>query len=282
MRLPPTLMKIVRESPLKTRAPATKMLRKMQTDEASIEASFTKLQARQGTVKTIHDPLKSLPEQGTFLDDVASAPEHKATIKVSAKDVTSSASTDLATVVLTWQGSNFGLSSGILLSVLPNRTYANTPIIVNGVPVLDSGGKVTTMVTETDTKPSVMTPLAMFNYELPGVFCCKGKFGVLLSAGLGANLSTKSADYMAGVSFRYREVLFTPALHYGRENFLTNGIAVGQSWVAVHLRCRHRRTTNLHLGLLSPIAFPSHSPLACFSGSCSSRLWQYVIKPRLC
>jgi hypothetical protein len=84
------------------------------------------------------------------------------------------------------------------------------------------------MVTESDTKPSVVTPLAFFSYEIPYITAREGKFGVLLSAGLGANLTAKSADYAAGISFRYREVLFTPAVHFGRENELTNGVVVGQ------------------------------------------------------
>ena len=97
-----------------------------------------------------------------------------------------------------------------------------------GVPVLDSGGKVTTIVTENDTRPSVVTPLAMLSYEFTRHNYASGKFGMLASGGLGANLTTKSADYAVGISFRYRELLFSPLLHMGRETYLSNGVAVGQ------------------------------------------------------
>ena len=169
-----------------------------------------------------------MPGEGAFVAKITGEVNKKATVKVTAKDVSTGTSTDVATVTITWQGTNFSLSSGILLSTMPNRTYANSPIIINGVPVLDSSGKVTTEVTESDTRPSVVTPLALFNYEFTRKNHVGGKFGVLVSGGLGANLTTKSADYAVGVSFRYREILFSPMLHLGRESFLSNGVTVGQ------------------------------------------------------
>jgi hypothetical protein len=43
------------------------------------------------------------------------------------------------------------LSGGIGFSNLKSLTYANAPIIVNGVPSVDSGGKTLTKVTLTST-----------------------------------------------------------------------------------------------------------------------------------
>jgi hypothetical protein len=199
-----------------------------QKSQYGLDTALTRLQSRQTALAATRAALDALPDAGDFINDIASAPDHKATIKITAKDVFSGASVDVGSVVITWQGSNISISTGILLSNLPNRTFANTPIIINGVPKTDPSGKVLTMVTETDTKPSVVTPLAFFNYELPWVTAKEGKFGILLSGGIGANLSAKTADYAAGISFRYREVLFTPAVHFGRENELTNGVVVGQ------------------------------------------------------
>jgi hypothetical protein len=45
---------------------------------------------------------------------------------------------------------------------------------------------------------------------------------------MGSNLTAKTADYAAGFSIRYRDILFTPAVHIGRINELTNGVVVGQ------------------------------------------------------
>jgi hypothetical protein len=200
----------------------------LEKSQVDLNAALTKLQAKQVALVAVGKALATLPATGDYIDQVASSPNHKATIKITAKDVLSGTSTDVATVVITWQGSNFSLSTGILLSTLPNRVYANSPIIVNGVPSTDGSGKVLTIVTENDTRPSVVTPLALLNYEVTRSNYCKGRCGVSISGGLGANLTTKSADYAAGVSWRYRDLLFTPAFHYGRETVLSNGVNVGQ------------------------------------------------------
>ena len=153
----------------------------------------------------------------------------KATIKVSAVDVLTKSSTDLATVIVTWQYSGFVISTGVMLSTLKNQTFANAPIIVDGVPVLDSTGKVLTQVVVNTTRPSVVFPLVMANYRLKSFQKhCNGNCSFLLGGGMGANLSSKTADFAVGPSFQYGIVLFTPVLHYGRQTGLTNGVQVGQ------------------------------------------------------
>jgi hypothetical protein len=170
----------------------------------------------------------ALPDAGEFYDLVKPSPDHKATITVTAKDVISGTSTELAKVVVTWRSTPFSISTGILFSTLHNKSYINAPVIVNGVPVLDSSGKVTTKVTESDTVPSIVTPLIFLNYEILPLSSANGRFGLHLSGGMGSNLTAKTADYAAGISFRYRDILLTPAVHIGRQNDLTNGVTVGQ------------------------------------------------------
>ncbi len=200
----------------------------LQERQTTIHTALLEVQDKITATSALSKALKTLPGGGVFIARITGDVNKKATVKITAKDVSSGTSTDIATVTITWQGTNFSLSSGILLSTLPNRTYANSPIIINGLPVLDNSGKVTTEVTESDTRPSIVTPLALFNYEVTRKNYAGGKFGVLVSGGLGANLTTKSADYALGLSFRYREALFSPMLHYGRETFLSNGVTVGQ------------------------------------------------------
>jgi hypothetical protein len=93
---------------------------------------------------------------------------------------------------------------------------------------------VTTVVTRSDTSPSVVAPELLVSYRLPWIsrFAwenkCRGGCSFLLSGGVGANLTSKSADFDSGFSFQIGSVLFTPTVHYGRENRLSNGVAVGQ------------------------------------------------------
>ncbi|MGD0156155.1 MAG: hypothetical protein ABSB50_08655 [Terracidiphilus sp.] len=197
-------------------------------DQIEIDDALAKLQARQAAMITVHAALASVPDAGDFIDDIQPSPGRKASVKITAKDSLGTTSVELGSVVISWQGSNFSVSTGILFSSLKNKTFANTPIIVNGVPVLDPSGKVTTQVTESDTVPSIVAPLIFLNYELPFIHPCLAKCGFLLSGGMGSNLTAKTADYAAGFSIRYRDILFTPAVHIGRINELTNGVVVGQ------------------------------------------------------
>ena len=197
-------------------------------NEAAMDDALAAATAKKASLATISDAFATLYDVGIFTDDVYASPDHKASIVVSARDVLTTNSTSIGTVAITWQGSNFIISTGVLLSGLRYRTYANTPDIVNGTPVLDSSGKNTTTVTESDTVPSVVAPLALASYELAGFKKCRGRCGFLVSAGLGANLYLKTADYAAGISFRYRDTIFTPLAHIGRETFLTDGVYVGE------------------------------------------------------
>jgi hypothetical protein len=193
-----------------------------------LDDELAKDQARQTAVIATRAALASLPDAGDFYDLVQPSADRKATVTITAKDVLTPASVEVAKVVISWRSTPFSVSTGILFSTLHNKTFANTPVIVNGVPVLDSGNKTITHVTESDTVPSIVTPMIFLNYEHPFFYRNNGRFGVLLSGGMGANLTAKTADYAAGVSFRYRDMLFTPAVHFGRQNELTNGVTVGQ------------------------------------------------------
>jgi hypothetical protein len=98
---------------------------------------------------------------------------------------------------------------------------------MNGTPVLDSG-KAETQVTMNYTRPAAVFPLVMANIRLHSFNKgCHGNCAILIGAGIGANLSSKTADFAAGPSFQYGSVLITPVFHYGRQTELTNGVKVG-------------------------------------------------------
>jgi hypothetical protein len=76
-----------------------------------------------------------------------------------------------------------------------------------------------------------MAPEIMGSYVIPGLrkldAVCSFGCSILLSGGIGANLTTKTADFDTGVSIRLADFLLTPAVHFGRESELIHGIGVG-------------------------------------------------------
>jgi len=57
---------------------------------------------------------------------------------------------------------------------------------------------------------------------------CPNGCSFLLTGGVGANLTSKTADFDTGISFQIGGVLITPTVHFGRDVRLSNGVTVGQ------------------------------------------------------
>jgi hypothetical protein len=166
--------------------------------------------------------------------EFTSAPLNNTVVTISGQEAVNKTSSAIATVTVNCQATPWVISTGILFSNLKFHTFTNSPIIVDGQPVLDDSGKVLTRVTQSDTSPDVVAPVLLVNYRLnklsraPWEQRCHNGCSFLLSGGIGANLTSKSADFDTGISFQYGSVLFTPTVHYGRENRLSNDVAVGQ------------------------------------------------------
>ena len=75
----------------------------------------------------------------------------------------------------------------------------------------------------TATDFSVIAPIALVSYRIGPISNfkwetrCPGSCSFLVSGGVGANLTAKDADFDVEGSFEWARVLFTPALHYGRD-----------------------------------------------------------------
>lgn len=154
-------------------------------------------------------------------------------VTVSGQEVVNKTNSAIATVTINCQATHWVVSTGILFSNLTFHTFTNAPIIVNGKPVLDSGGKVLTKVTRSDTSPSVVAPTLFLSYRIPPLSRfswenkCRNGCSFLLTGGVGANLTSKTADFDSGISFQIGSVVLTPTVHYGRDNRLSNGVSVG-------------------------------------------------------
>jgi hypothetical protein len=151
-----------------------------------------------------------------------------ATATITGTEVISKTASTMATWVATSNSYNFVFSAGLSFSTLVNRTYANTPQVQNGAPVLNSSGNVVSVVTETDTRLTVLAPEVLASYQIPWFMGCSFGCSLSVSGGLGANLTSKTADFDTGLSLRLSDILLTPAVHFGREQRLINGIYVGE------------------------------------------------------
>ena len=204
-------------------------------NEDRINALLTLLKAKTtdaATIKTVQTWVATLnifvPLAPTLFPAVSEGPNRKLTVKLNSQEQFGNTTTALATVVITWQQTNWSLSTGVVLSTLKNKTFANSPIYnTDGTPDIDSTGKVLTQVTVSKTYPGIISPVFLVNYRLYNFQGDHGKFAVLFSGGLGLNPVSKSADFAVGPSLQWSSVIFGTVLHYGRQTELIGGVHVG-------------------------------------------------------
>jgi hypothetical protein len=201
--------------------------------DAQLKNAISALQSSQATLQQSFVVLLSIPDtvhNRIYYFDVPHLTT--ATVTITGVEIVSKTSSVIATWTTSSTSYDFVFSAGLGFSNLVSRTFANTPQLQNGTPVLNSSGNVISIVTETDTKLSVLAPEIVGSYVIPGLrrFSASCSFGcsVLVSGGIGANLITKSADFDTGMSLRFADVLITPAVHFGRETRLSDGITVGE------------------------------------------------------
>ena len=173
--------------------------------QAALMVTAAKLQA-----------LVTLPQVPTFT--ISEAKNYTSAIDVSAQEVLSGTKTSLATVNIVWQSNPWEISTGIMFSTLKNRTFTNVAVFENGAPQLDSDGKTLTMVQESVKQPAVLFPVVMVHYRIPSVNW------LMASGGVGLNLGTTTAEFTLGPSFKIFGLIFSPAVHFGRETELAQGV----------------------------------------------------------
>jgi hypothetical protein len=204
------------------------------SDQSQIRVNVKTLQAKQTALFDAASFVRSIDASKMTLRDervIGGFPQNTtrtATVKITAQDLVSKTTTTLGTVVIVWGGTRWEVSGGALFSALHNRTFQNSPIIENGIPKVDSSGKTTTRITETQTRPTVV-PVAVMHYRfgetvLPGQ---SQRIALLWALGIGINPNSGSADFATGPTFSYRGLMISPVLHYVRDLRLTNGLYSG-------------------------------------------------------
>jgi hypothetical protein len=210
------------------------LLNDVATNQSTLDAASASLVAAKAASGTAADALQKLDLATALLftqdiDPAASAHDRIAKISVSSQDRLTKKATSVATVVLNWGDSRWEVSAGALLSALKNRSFQNSPDIVDGQVQLDASGKTNTIVTETDNRPSVV-PFALAHFrmaEASGGYDKRLAFS--LSGGMGVNPNSGSADFAAGFSVSYGALVISPLAHFGRDSRLTNGLEIGAS-----------------------------------------------------
>jgi hypothetical protein len=211
----------------------------LSTNEALLDTAITDIQKAQDTliqnVQTLDYWTKGdgAPETVTFKFTI---PRYvNVVVTIAGTEVVSKTSSTIASVTITQTTNHFAVSIGIGFSNLKFNTYTASPVIVNGQPVLDPSGKTTTVVVGNATDFSTIAPEALVSYRLGPLShflwqtkYCPNNCSFLISGGIGANLTTKSADFDVGPSFQVGSVLLTPTVHFGRDTRLADGVTVGQ------------------------------------------------------
>jgi hypothetical protein len=211
----------------------------LSTNEALLDTAMTDLQKAQDTliqsVQTLDAWMKSNGGPAKLVYGYTTPSHVNMTITIAGTEVVSKVSSPIAVVTINQSTNAMVVSAGIGFSNLKFNTYTASPEIVNGQPVLDSSGKAITSVVGNATAFSVITPEILLSYRLGFVSHflwetkhCPNNCSFLISGGVGANLTTKTADFDIGPSFQIGGLLLTPTVHFGRDTRLSDGVAVGQ------------------------------------------------------
>ena len=199
------------------------------TNEQRLVAEIKELQEGQTALLKSAAILNSLP--ASFNTEITRSQDRdsSSTVTVTATDQISKTPVQLGVITITWQTAAWKISTGILFSALPAHSFTNAPQIINGQPILDSSGKLTTIVTDTVTHPTVVFPLVLANYRFAQARSCSRSCGLFGSGGVGVNLANSTTEFAGGVSFQWGSVLLSPLVHIGRVQSLTDGVQVGQT-----------------------------------------------------
>jgi hypothetical protein len=203
-----------------------------QSEENIIDTYEGDLQKDQDALLQARQALKLWQGSPAYAWSIVETKRNNSTITVAAQEVISKTSTNLATVTVNWQGVPWVLSSGILFSNLVYKTFSISPTIGAGKPPQPTGAY---YIMEADQKPSIDVPIVFGSYAIPFLSRfdweakCPNHCAFLISGGVGANLTSKTADFAVGPSFQIGNFLFTPSAVLGRKNVLLNGLTSGQT-----------------------------------------------------
>jgi hypothetical protein len=201
-----------------------------QSIENLYNTQVTSLQTAQGALLQNVQTLSTLPPQeDQFIFKATLDKNNNATITITGTEFVTKTATTIGTVTVNTTPTRFVLSTGVMYTSTPYRTYAITNEVSNGV------ATGTTEVTKSSSIPSIDFPVVFGSYLFRSLSQakwenkCPNHCALLFSAGLGLNLGAKTADLAGGPSFQIGGFIFTPVAVGARQNHLLNGVYVGQT-----------------------------------------------------
>lgn len=147
-------------------------------------------------------------------------------IKATAQDVVSKTATPLGGATVTWNDSRWEVSAGAIFSELPKRKFENVALVENGLALRDDKNSVRTQVRETVTEPMVV-PFALAHFRLGERSVGGRRLAALVTAGIGVNTSSGTADFSYGASVSYRLLILSLLRHHAQDLILTDGVKPG-------------------------------------------------------
>jgi len=135
----------------------------------------------------------------------------------------------ITTITVLYADPIFEVSTGVLFSTLPDRSFSNQTTVTQNPGGVPSLGNV--VITKTTIRPTVL-PFVGANLRLGHDYLWPDsrRGAVYFTAGVAFNAYNTTAEYVVGPSFSWRSVMVSPLLHIGHDSHLTQGEYVGQIW----------------------------------------------------
>ncbi len=135
----------------------------------------------------------------------------------------------VASITALYAAPRFEVSAGAFFSWLPNPTFANKTdvVVTNGIPT-----PVDVKIDMTKTIGPLIIPFTAANYRISPEYNWIGgrRSAFYATLGLGLNPYNSQVEYVGGLSFSWRYLMFSPLYHVGHGIHLTQGEQVGQVW----------------------------------------------------
>jgi hypothetical protein len=194
-------------------------------------------------IQTLQDTLSQVATQlgkvsltpATLYFEITQPFMRTATVTITGTEVVTKTATTIATVTINWSESGFLLSTGVMGTGIAYKTYALSSEIVGGTVQVDPANptKNLSKVIGTSVRPNMDFPAVFGHWVIPWLNrwswenACPSHCGFMLSGGAALNLNTKTADFAVGPSIQVLGLMITPALVFGRQSVLADGITVG-------------------------------------------------------
>lgn len=141
---------------------------------------------------------------------------------------TTAQKTSVVTISVIYSAPRLEVSTGFLLSWLPNRTFANQTTVNVSAGSIPTTSNI--VLTQSIIRPIVL-PYAAANIRLGNDFTIRQRRAAIYwTTAIGFNAYNTTAEYAVGPSLSWRMIMLSPLFHIGHDTHLTQGETVNQIW----------------------------------------------------